>query len=146
MNSRERLKAILTGQIPDRVPISTYELCGYNSQAFENNDPSYAKLMESIRKKTDCICMWNPGSNATLLESSYPVKTEVEQKKEGDFTVTHTVFHTPRGNIKQTTKVMDNVHTTWHRRNTRVKTPRTWIKFFRFRMSRSAMMLQILPG
>lgn len=113
MNSQERLKAVLTGQIPDRVPISTYELCGYNSQAFENNDPSYAKMMESIREKTDCICMWNPGSNATFLESSYPVKTEVEQKREGDFTVTHTVFHTPKGDIKQTIKVMDNVHTTW---------------------------------
>lgn len=36
MTSKERLNLVLSGKIPDRVPISTYELCGFNSQSFEN--------------------------------------------------------------------------------------------------------------
>ena len=70
MNSRQRLLAALDCQAPDRVPISTYELVGYNSQAFENNDPSYASLMQAIREKTDCLAMWNPASNERFLGSA----------------------------------------------------------------------------
>lgn len=128
MNSRERLLAVLNGIIPDRVPISTYELVGYNSQTWENNDPSYAHLMEAIREKTDCICMWEPvpkvgslpeigddiamAANA-FLESSYPVDMDVETRREGKTTVTHKTLHTAKGDLTQTTKVIDGVHTTW---------------------------------
>jgi len=58
MTSRERLLAVLNGRMPDRVPISSYELVGYNSQAWENREVSYAHLMDTIRASTDCICMW----------------------------------------------------------------------------------------
>ena len=51
ITSRERLLIALTGRIPDRVPISTYELVGYNSKAFENNDDSYAKLILPYKKR-----------------------------------------------------------------------------------------------
>ena len=37
---RERLLAALKCQTPDRVPISTYELVGYNIAAWENQQPS----------------------------------------------------------------------------------------------------------
>ena len=53
MTPRERLSAALDHETPDRVPISTYELSGYNSQAFENNDPSYKTLMDAIREMTE---------------------------------------------------------------------------------------------
>jgi len=131
MNSRERLLAVLNGQIPDRVPISTYELVGYNSKAWENNDPSYAKLMAAIRAKTDCICMWEPPPTATVpassadelalalssrapfLESAYPVDIDVSTWREGSAAVTRKTLRTPRGDLTQTTKVLDGVHTTW---------------------------------
>jgi len=61
MNSKERLLACMNGQVPDRVPISTYELCGYNPDSFENQDPSYAGLMALIRTHTDCIYMTGVG-------------------------------------------------------------------------------------
>lgn len=48
MTSKERLLKVLNGEIPDRVPISTYELCGFNSKSFENNKPSYKGLMDYI--------------------------------------------------------------------------------------------------
>jgi hypothetical protein len=113
MNSRERLLAVINGQIPDRVPISTYELVGYNSRAWENHEPSYARLMDVIRAETDCICMWNPASNAVFLASAYPVSLDVETVREGHTTVTRRVIHTPQGDLTSTTKVLDGLHTMW---------------------------------
>jgi hypothetical protein len=114
MNSRQRLLAALKCQTPDRVPISTYELVGYNSKAFENREPSYAALMQAIREKTDCLAMWNPGSNERFLGTAYPVEVTRETRREGDATVIHSTLHTPTGDLCQTTKEFDNVYTVWH--------------------------------
>jgi len=113
MTSRERIVMALRGEVPDRVPISTYELVGYNSQAFENNDPSYQALMEVIREKTDCLAMWGPSSNARFLESAYPVEIDVRQERTDGATVYHRTLHTPKGDLTHTSKVFDHVHTTW---------------------------------
>ena len=113
MTSRERILKALACETPDHVPISTYELAGYNSRAFENNEPSYARLMDAIREKTDCLCMWNPDGNATFLESAYPVETDIETEEDGATTVTRTTLHTPKGDLTSTRKVIKNVYTTW---------------------------------
>ena len=113
MNSRERILKALKCETPDRVPISTYELAGYNSRAFENKDPSYANLMSVIREKTDCLAMWGTGSNGRFLESSYPVEIDVRQEREGTATIHHYTLHTPKGDLTRTCKAYDNVHTTW---------------------------------
>jgi hypothetical protein len=113
MNSRERLLCALRCGTPDRVPVSTYELVGHNSAAWENNDPSYAPLMDAIRARTDCICMWNPDCDAKLFESAHPVDTQSGQWREGDVTVCRTTAHTPRGPLTRTTRVVDGVHTVW---------------------------------
>ena len=124
MNSRERLLAASSCGIPDRVPISTYEMVGYNSKAWENNDSSYARLMDVIREKSDCICMWEPRPNRNppsgtafpimpFMGSAYPVDIEEEKWHEGDSMITRRVAHTPKGNLSQTTKVYDDVHTIW---------------------------------
>ena len=113
MNSRERLLAVLDGRIPDRVPISTYELVGYNSRAWENQQPSYRRLMDVIREKTDCLAMWNPASNAIFLDTAWPVEITSRQWREGDALVTHRTLHTPKGDLTQTTKVVDGINTVW---------------------------------
>ena len=113
MTSRERLLTVLNGGIPDRVPISTYELSGWNTRAFENNDPSYARLMQAIRERTDCACMWDPPSNETLMLSASPVEIEVAEERIGNETVTHRRAHTPKGGLTETGRIVDNVHTTW---------------------------------
>jgi len=113
MNSKQRLQAVLNGQIPDRVPISTYELVAFNSQAFENKEPSYAELMRAIREKTDCICMWEPASNETFLASSSPVEIQVTKTRADDAVITQKILPTPKGDITQVTKLIDNVHTVW---------------------------------
>ena len=61
MNSRERLLKCIRHEPIDRVPISTYELVGWNNDAWENKEPSYRKLMNAIREYTDCVYMTDPG-------------------------------------------------------------------------------------
>lgn len=114
MTSRERLLTVLDGGVPDRVPISTYELVGYNSRAFENNDPSYRRLMDAIRERTDCVCMWNPQGNGTFLDSAAPVELRVEEERAGNTVTIHKRLQTPKGELTDTAKRMDNLHTVWH--------------------------------
>lgn len=113
MNSRERLLTALRGDVPDRVPISTYELVGYNSQAWENQAPSYAGLMDYIRKYTDCVCMWNPSCNEVFLASSYPVDCELVEECHGNLWIRRRTVHTPRGTLTQTTRQQAGLHTVW---------------------------------
>ena len=113
MNSRERILAAIDCRQPDRVPISTYELVGYNSRNFENKEPSYAALSQAIREKTDCLAMWNPRSNAAFLESSYPVEMDSEEYREDKTTVRRSRLHTPKGVLTQTVKRIDNIYTSW---------------------------------
>jgi len=113
MTSRERILTALACRPPDRVPVSTYELVGFNTRAFENKEPSYAALMQAIREHTDCLCMWNPRGNATFLESAYPVEMDVETEELGDATITHRTLHTPKGDLTCTHKEVRNVYTVW---------------------------------
>lgn len=114
MNSRERLLNALEGKPTDRVPVSTYEMCGYNSLSFENNQPSYLNLMDHIRTYTDCVCMWDPSSDQKFALSSFPAEVRTETCRENEYQVTRQTVVTPRGNLTQTMKVADNVYTTWH--------------------------------
>jgi len=113
MTSRERLLAALRRQETDRVPISTYELCGWNSHAFENQEPSYQELMNVIREKTDCVCMWNPRSDAqAYLTSSRPIM-ESREERGRNYTDAFATIHTPKGPLSTVSRVYDNVRTTW---------------------------------
>ncbi len=113
MNSKERLKKVLSLEIPDRVPISTYELVGYNSRAFENNEPSYKRLMDIIRQKTDCICMWNPSSNEVFWESSDNIDMEEKTERNPASLRIKKRIHTPKGDITSIVRQDDNIHTIW---------------------------------
>lgn len=113
MNSKERLLGALRGHWIDRVPISTYELVGYNSKSFENNQPSYRHLMNIIREKTDCIAMWNPASNARFQQTAYPLEIEKTQETVGNATIWHTIAHTPGGDLAATSKAIEGQNTLW---------------------------------
>lgn len=126
MNSRERLLTALNFQEPDRVPISTYGLVGNNSKAWENNEPSYAKLMDFVRANTDCVCLWEPkpivdfqtpdGGNPRLwpfLETGARVNVEIEGYREGNSDIEHITVYAPKGDVRMTTRVMDDIVTVW---------------------------------
>jgi len=112
MNSTERLLACLTGQPADRVPISSYELVGWNSQAWENHEPSYRRLMDFIRRHTDCMYMTEvPVPN--VLASSWDV--EVRRWDECDQHVTRTVIHAPGRSLAAVSSHSDGIKTVWRR-------------------------------
>jgi uroporphyrinogen-III decarboxylase len=113
MTSRQRLLSALNREPTDRVPVSTYELVGWNSHSFENREPSYASLMDLIREKTDCVAMWNPPSNERFLCSSHPIEMDSERSREGNTTTIRNVLHTPKGDLTQTLQILDNVNTVW---------------------------------
>jgi len=113
MTSRERLLAALNRKKTDRVPISTYELAGYNSRSFENNEPSYKKLMDYIREKTDCVCMWDLNSNGVAAISSYPAKISSAVKRGANYNETRYTLKTPGGELTSTSRVYDDLNTTW---------------------------------
>lgn len=109
MDSRERLLNCLNGRPVDRVPISTYELVGYNSEAWENKEPSYKRLMDEIRARTDCFYMAEPD----WMESER-IERSVETWREGNSTFTRTVLWTAKGPLEKLTREDDGIHTIWH--------------------------------
>jgi hypothetical protein len=113
VDSRDRLLAALECEPCDRVPVSTYELVGFETRAFFAADPSYARLMDAIREKTDCIYMWGLRSNETFVATSHPAGMDVTKRRDGDATVTEAAVRTPRGDLRQVSKVIDHIHTTW---------------------------------
>lgn len=107
MTSRQRLLNCLKRQPIDRVPISSYELCGFDFDAWYNNEPSYKKLMDEIREKCDCILMYNPEYiyTATVIENNY--------KRQGDAVTNDAVWKTNAGDFYMKTKEADDVKTLW---------------------------------
>ena len=114
MTSRERLLAVLKGQMPDRVPVSCYELVGYDTKNFCNREPSYHGLMEYIREKTDCMAMWNPASDSSLMQSAYAMPTESTRIETKDGHIVKTKVMLPSRTLTAEMRVIDGVYTTWH--------------------------------
>jgi hypothetical protein len=108
LSSRERLLRCLRHEPTDRVPISTYELVGWNRNAWENREPSYRRLMDAIREKTDCIYMLQPEWKSVAVPGM-----ETETWREGKSTFTRTTYHTPKGNLSCLERVDDDLHTRW---------------------------------
>ena len=98
--SRRRLLTALSGGIPDRVPLNTYELAGRNSQDWYNNQPSYRSLMDFIRAHTDCITNWNSRTatdrytcEERFLCSDHPVEMETRTETIGEVECTTRICH-----------------------------------------------------
>jgi uroporphyrinogen-III decarboxylase len=117
---RRRLTTALACGVPDRVPVNSYEMAGRDSHDWYNQQPSYRRLMEYIRAKTDCITNWNPqppndryiGTDG-FLGSSYPVPMDTRSDTVEDFVRTTTIMRTPRGELRQVTQKDPSVNTTW---------------------------------
>ncbi|MBI5723727.1 MAG: hypothetical protein HZA50_07210 [Planctomycetes bacterium] len=108
MNSAERLRAIFDGGTPDRFGISTYELVGWDSDAWENKMPAYARLMEKIRRDTDC--MYRAGVSVPNVAEA-PVTNR--KWTEDGHAFSENIFHTARGDLRQLLRNDPGLHTTW---------------------------------
>ncbi len=117
---RKRLLTALACGVPDRVPVNTYEIAGRDSRDWYARQPSYRKLLEAIRSRTDCITNWTPkasadmyGSSERFLASDHPVEMDVRIETDGKFTRTIRTLHTPRGDLRSITQSRPDVFTTW---------------------------------
>lgn len=113
MTSRERLLAALECRKTDRVPISTYELCGYNSLSFENIQPSYAQLMDVIREKTDAVTMWNPTSDEIIAQTACVPDIQTKEERVGKMTTYTKTLKIGGRELRQVLKVEDDIVTVW---------------------------------
>lgn len=113
MTSTQRLLAVLTGKMPDRVPISTYELVGHNPDSFENTEPSYRPLMDFIREHTDCIYM--TGIDVPNMADSRCMK--VQKWDEAGSHWKKVTYDAGGRTLTKVTSRTDDVHTTWTRKH-----------------------------
>ncbi len=113
MTSRERLLAVCRGEMPDRVPISTYELVGWDQRNFCNLEPSYHGLMEYIRQKTDCIAMWDPASDQKLLCSAYDAHPETQKIELPDGYENVTRYRVGNRDLVTRTRFINGIYTSW---------------------------------
>ena len=95
LTSRGRILRALRREPIDRVPVSTYEMVGYNFDSWYNRQPSYRKLMNCIREKTDCLYMCGyrrPNQALGGLRSE-------EEWKEDSCTYRRVTLHAPKGDL-----------------------------------------------
>jgi len=123
MTSRERLLAVLGGEQPDRVSVNCYELVAYDQQSWYNQRASYKPLMDMVREKTDCVFMASlpapPFGNAADavrgVESQLPrgKKITTKKRREGKTLFIETTYHTPKGELKSSHRIDDDIFTVW---------------------------------
>ena len=112
MTSRERLLNTVRRQPVDRVPISLYELSQFEGSAyasFANAEPSYRRLLDAMKGRTDCLYMKKP-------EIRYPGIEAVTEKtvwQEENSVFERTVLHTPKGDLTRLTRQDKDIFTVW---------------------------------
>ena len=110
MTSRQRLLGALRRERIDRVPLSTYEMVGYDFQSWYAQQPSYARLLQYIREKTDCVYVYGiPG----LYRMDPAIKVDQLREETPEGACTRTTIHTPLGPLTRTQLVKPGIHTTW---------------------------------
>lgn len=109
MTGRERLLATLQRKPVDRVPISTYELTPFGPWNWPLEELSYQPLMQLIRERTDALPLWG----AWMPSSPQDIPADHETWQEGEFNVTRTTLHTPKGDLTTVSKETPAVKTVW---------------------------------
>jgi len=109
MTSRERLLAAVRGEMPDRVPVSCYELNAYHPEHFENREPSYARLMAAIAELGDEMLMTHTGG---LPNAAERIETQRWTDEQGS-QFTRQAWHTPKGALTRLLRDDPGLHTTW---------------------------------
>lgn len=134
MTSRQRLLTVLQHKLPDRIPVSTYDMTGWHLEPRDtrpgadplqeycrkhifgaymsgwwNEAPSYGPLMEHIRENADCLYM----TDVETVNRYTAEHTHIEQRTEGDSIYTYITTVTPKGDLTQTFREDRGIHTAW---------------------------------
>ena len=110
MTSRERLLVALRRGVPDRVPVTCYELSPYNGD-WANHEPSYAPLLELESKYGDSFVR-APIEVQVLLGDPNTVAGTEQQTAEGAVTRV-TEINTPRGKLRSVARRDPGLMTYW---------------------------------
>ncbi len=109
MTSKQRLLAAVRGELPDRVPVSTYELNAHNPDHWENTEPSYRRLMQAIAEMADEMSMVGTGG---LPNAAERIETQTWTDERGSRFRRQT-WHTPKGDLTRLLRDDPGLHTTW---------------------------------
>ncbi len=110
MTSRERLLAALRGEIPDRVPVTLYEMSPDNDH-WANREPSYAPLLELERQYGDSFVR-APIDVPILFGDPNAVTGLEERNVDGNLVRVHEV-DTPRGPLRCVSRRDPGLMTYW---------------------------------
>jgi len=107
---RRRIIATLEGRLPDRVPVTLYEMSHLSLGAWYLDEPSAQPLLEAQRELGDPVVM--TGLNIVKwIEDPYAVRSSSEMV--GDSTITTQTIGTPLGDLTATYRKDPHVATTW---------------------------------
>jgi len=104
MTSRERIQYVLSGALPDRVPVSLYRLNPFSANGFLMEHPSCAHLLESARNLQDTFQFYKP---KTGFFFSAPNSVELKVEETQDSQISHLVnlqVDTPLGPLTRTVR------------------------------------------
>ncbi|HXK58892.1 MAG TPA: uroporphyrinogen decarboxylase family protein [Acidobacteriota bacterium] len=107
---RSRIKATLEGRLPDRVPVSIYEMSHLALGAWYLGEPSAQPLLDSQRELGDSIVKIELNI-VRWIDDPYAVQSRSEMV--GDSTLTTQTIRTPQGDLTAVYRTDPGVATTW---------------------------------
>lgn len=110
LKAGERLIRCFKKQPIDKVPIATYDVIGswMDETSWENNQPSYKKLMDAIKKNTECMYVSYP--DFTYKPNQI---VECESWDEGGSQFSKTTYHLKDRDLTQLNRNDEGINTTW---------------------------------
>ena len=114
MTSKERILTALRCRQPDMVPVSMHTFGEYHDD-WKSKNPSYHNLIKFLKENADCFHPWGPKSKdeAIFLSSAREIRKKVNSYVKDGTTFTETIITTPKGILKDLTKIEPNIHTVW---------------------------------
>ncbi len=110
LNTRQRVIATLEGSLPDRVPVTLYEMSDLSLGAWYLDEPSARPLLDAQRELGDSIVM--TGLNMLeWIDDPYVVRSSSELV--GSSTITRQTIPTPLGDLTGVYRKDPHLATTW---------------------------------
>ncbi len=107
---RERIIATLEGRLPDRVPVTLYEMSHLSLGAWYLDEPSARPLLDAQRELGDPVILTDLRI-LSWIEDPYAVRSSSDMV--GDSTVSRQAIRTPRGDLTAVYRKDAGVATTW---------------------------------
>ncbi|MCM8820483.1 MAG: hypothetical protein NC932_00825 [Candidatus Omnitrophica bacterium] len=99
MTGRERIRAVIQGVVPDRVPVSLYKINPFEKDSFWAQHKSFEKLLAFAREHQDTFHLWRP-KTGFFFSAPESIETRVEEFKDTPLSRTLKIsVNTSRGQL-----------------------------------------------